>query len=401
MNKLLKIFFAAFLFSFFCINANVMAADSSPEYIRVGLLQEKDSVVISAEDNFVIKDIDNDKNYKFNKSENVTVRQSDRKVYINKKGKETTTLIVAVKNNAPVVVNNKHYRGALIIQPHKAGLTVINRLSMEDYLRGVIAEEMPYDWPTEALKAQAVAARTFALYDKKDHKHAKEGFDVCSTTDCQVYEGISAETSSTDRAVKATRGQILTYMNEPICSVFHAASGGFTENSEDVWNVTVPYLRSVDDGTEQSPYKQWSTQISIKDLSDTIAKQYKNIGTIKEIDVSNFPQTVKKNSRPKIVKFTGSNNKTVELTGTQIRNMLGLKSNNFSLTLIQDSKKIADNKKLKITKADKTMLQINGKGLGHRLGMSQWGAKSLADKGENYREILQHYYTDVKLKSIY
>ena len=81
--------------------------------------------------------------------------------------------------------------------------------------------------------------------------------------------------------------------------------------------------------------------------------------------------------------------------------MLGLKSNNFSLALIQDKKKITNDKKFKITSPNKTILQINGKGLGHRLGMSQWGAKALADKGQNYKQILQHYYTDVKLKTIY
>ena len=318
-----------------------------------------------------------------------------------KKGRETTTLIVAVKNNEPVTVNNKRYRGSLIIQPHKAGLTVINRVSLEDYLRGVVPKEMPTDWAKEALKAQAVAARTFTLYNRADRKHTKEGFDVCATTDCQVYSGISVETTSSDNAIKATRGQILTYSNEPICSVFHAASGGFTENSEDVWKVTVPYLRAVDDSTEQSPYAEWQTQISIEDFSDTIAKQYKDIGTIKEIDVSNFPQGLKKNSKPKSIKFIGSDNKSVELTATQIRSMLGLKSNNFSLELIQDKKKITNDKKLKITSPDKTILQINGKGLGHRLGMSQWGAKALADKGQNYKQILQHYYTDVKLKTIY
>lgn len=400
MIKLLKIICINIFCCFLIVNST-SAASQKQEYIRVGLLQGQETVTISAENDFVIKDIDNKKNYKYDKSKNVIVRQSERKIYIDKKGKETTTLIVAVKNNAPVIVNNQHYRGTLIIQPHKAGLTVINRLLLEDYLRGVVAKEMPYNWSKEALKAQAVAARTFALYDKTDKKHAREGFDVCATTDCQTYGGIASETSATDNAIKATSGQIITYANEPICAVFHAASGGFTENSEDVWKVTVPYLRSVDDSTEQSPYTSWSTQITIDDLSKTLARQYTNIGTIKEIDTTNFPQNIKKNSKAKVIKFTGSNKKTLELTGAQLRSLLGLKSNNFTLSLIQDKKQLKDSKKLKITKPDKTVLQINGKGLGHRLGMSQWGAKSLAEDGKKYKQILQHYYSDVSIKSIY
>lgn len=400
MYKLLKTILIPLLLCFLAINTNPAKAQSL-EYIRVGLLQGQEIVTISAENDFVIKDIDNNKNYKFDKSKNVQLRQSERKIYIDKKGKETTTLIVAVKNNAPVVVNNKHYRGTLIIQSHKAGLTVINRVLLEDYLRGVVPEEMPYNWSKEALKAQAVAARTFALYDKLNKKHTQEGFDVYATTECQVYGGIASETSSTDNAIKATSGQIITYNNEPICAVFHAASGGFTENSEDVWNVAVPYLRSIDDSSEQSPYAKWSTQININDLSKTIAHQYTNIGTIKEIDMSNFPQNIKKNSKTKVIKFTGSNKKTLELSGTQLRTLLGLKSNNFSFSLIQDKKQLKDSKKLKIDKPDKTILQIDGKGFGHRLGMSQWGAKTLADNGKNYKQILQHYYSDVSIKSIY
>lgn len=117
--------------------------------------------------------------------------------------------MVAVKDNAPVIVNGKRYRGNLIIQPHKAGLTVINRLLIDEYLYGVVPEEMPADWNMEALKAQAVAARTFALYDKLDRKHTKEGFDVCATTDCQVYGGIDSEASTTNKAIDATKEKSL------------------------------------------------------------------------------------------------------------------------------------------------------------------------------------------------
>ena len=108
----------------------------------------------------MVKDVDNKVNYKFKKMNEVNIRQKDRTVYVNKKGKETTTLVVAVKDNTPVIVNGKRYRGNLIIQPHKAGLTVINRLLIDEYLYGVVPEEMPASWNIEALKAQAVAART-------------------------------------------------------------------------------------------------------------------------------------------------------------------------------------------------------------------------------------------------
>ena len=147
----------------------------------------------------------------------------------------------------------------MIIQPHKAGLTVINRLLIDEYLYGVVPEEMPASWNIEALKAQAVAARTFALYDKLDRKHTQEGFDVCVTTDCQVYGGMDSEAATTNKAIDATKGEVIVYLNQPICSVFHAASGGQTDDSINVWNVNVPYLRAVEDKEEKKQIQNTET----------------------------------------------------------------------------------------------------------------------------------------------
>ena len=383
----------------FMVTGNTVSAKEAEPYIRVGILQRQDSVAISANNDFVVKDVDNGKNYKFDRAKVVEIKQDERKVFINKKGKETTTIVVAVKNNDPVIVNGKRYRGSLIIQPHKAGLTVINRVLIDDYLKGVIPEEMPYDWDIEALKAQAVAARTYALYDKMDRKHTKEGFDVCATTDCQVYGGIDAESSPTNNAVEQTKGQVLMYKNEPICAVFHAAAGSYTENSEDAWGVTVPYLRAVNNKEEKSPYEQWSENITVMELSRIISQNFENIGTIKQIDTSNFKQEV--GNKQKVIRFTGSNKKVVELTGAQLRSILQLNSSNFIINVTADNKKVKSGNIKRIDKPEKEVVNIIGSGLGHRLGLSQWGAKSLADKGENYRDILHHYYTNVELKTIY
>lgn len=378
------------------LNLNDVSAETQP-YIRVGLLQGQSEVNISANNDFVVKDIDNKKNYKFKQMEQVNIHQQERKVYVNKKGKETTTIVVAVKDNAPVIVNGKRYRGSLIIQPHKAGLTVINRLLIDEYLYGVIPEEMPASWHIEALKAQAIAARTFALYDKLDRKHTKEGFDVCATTDCQVYGGIDSEASSTNKAVNATKGQIITYLHQPICAVFHASSGGATEDSINVWGVKVPYLQAVDDKEEQSPYQEWTVQTTVENLNKAL-NSYGNIGTLKEIDFSNLKQDPQKASKPQMIKFIGDK-KSLELTKTQLRDLLKLKSSNFTINIAGEKTKQMPTK-LKLDKISK-QLTINGSGFGHRLGMSQWGAKSLADKGKNYQQILYHYYENVNIKKIY
>lgn len=401
MMKLVKsiLFISTIFICIFNLNSNYSIANAQDDeaYIRVGLLQGKTTINISADNDFVIKDADNNKNYKYTKGSVATISQQDRTVFVGKTGKITTTLVVAVKNDAPVSVNGQKYRGALIIQPHKTGLTVINRLPIEQYLYGVIPKEMPSTWSIEALKAQAIAARTYALYYKQQGKYRSQGFDVTNTTDSQVYGGLSAEMANSNNAVDATKGQILTYINDdPICAVFHSASGGYTENSEDVWGTTIPYLRAVDDSGEVSPYENWIKNVKISDFTRIIDNNYSDIGTIKQINIVDDSQKT-----VKAVQIVGSNKKSVEVTSTQMRNMLGLNSSNFQLNVIDDKQKVNNSAKQIIDKPDDETLNIVGSGLGHRLGMSQWGAKSLAEQGKNYQQILNHYYTNVKIKSIY
>lgn len=380
-------------------NFSVANASSQTDnsYIRVGLLQGKATVNISADNDFVIKDVDNGKNYKYTKGAVAAISQQDREVFVDKNGNVTTTLVVVAKNDSPISVNGQKYRGAFIIQPHRAGLTVINRLPIEQYLYGVIPKEMPSSWSIEALKAQAIAARTYALYYKNQGKYRNQGFDVTNTTESQVYGGLSAEMLNSNNAVNATKGQILTYVNDdPICAVFHAASGGYTENSEDVWGTSIPYLRAVNDSGEKSPYENWIKNVKVSDFNRIIDNSYSDIGTIKQINIVDDPQKT-----VKAVQIVGSNKKSVEVTSTQMRNMLGLNSSNFQLNVIDDKAKVNKDTQQTIDKPDNETLNIVGSGFGHRLGMSQWGAKSLAEQGKNYQQILTHYYTNVTIKSIY
>lgn len=142
-------------------------------------------------------------------------------------------------------LDGRRYRGALELRHRGGGLTAVNIVPVDGYLRSVVPEEMPVDWPAEAIKAQSVAARSFALASRG--RHASEGYDLCTTTHCQLYTGTAAEKSASDAAIKATRGEVLTYGGKPIEALFHTDSGGMTENSEDVWGSHVPYLRAAKD----------------------------------------------------------------------------------------------------------------------------------------------------------
>ena len=278
------------------------------------------------------------------------------------------------KSDGGLALDGRRYRGALELRHRGAGLTAVNIVPVDDYLLSVVPEEMPTDWPAEALKAQSVAARSFAL--KSRGRHAAEGYDLCTTTHCQLYKGIASEKTASTAAVRATRGEVLTYGGQPI------DSGGMTESSEDVWGNPIPYLRAVRDtplGT-----MPWTKTMSTADLEKKLAAKGHNIGRLRAIELS--PLAIGRaakdrtaSGRVKAMTVTGTKG-SVTLSGTAWRSLLGLKSALFSAKLTKDS------------------VTFTGFGAGHGLGISQWGAKRLAETGKSYADILHHYYTGVTLQ---
>ena len=284
------------------------------------------------------------------------------------------------KSDEGLALDGRRYRGALELRHRGAGLTAVNIVPVDDYLLSVVPEEMPTDWPAEALKAQSVAARSFAL--KSRGRHAAEGYDLCTTTHCQLYKGIASEKTASTAAVRATRGEVLTYGGQPIEALFHTDSGGMTESSEDVWGNPIPYLRAVRDtplGT-----MPWTKTMSTAALEQKLAAKGHNIGRLRAIELS--PLAVGRaakdrtaSGRVKAMTVTGTKG-SVTLSGTAWRSLLGLKSTLFSAKLTKDS------------------VTFTGFGAGHGLGISQWGAERLAEAGKSYADILHHYYTGVTLQ---
>lgn len=280
-------------------------------------------------------------------------------------------------------LNGRRYRGALELRHKGGGLTAVNIVPVDDYLRSVVPEEMPVDWPAEAIKAQSVAARSFAL--ASCGRHAGEGYDLCTTTHCQLYTGTAAEKSASNAAIKATRGEVLTYGGKPIESLFHTDSGGMTENSEDVWGSHVPYLRAAKDTpTKTMP---WTKTISRADLERKLAAKGHAIGKVRSLVLS--PLTIGRSAkdrtasgRVKTMTVKGTKG-TATLSGTTWRSLLGLKSTLFDAKLTKDA------------------VTFTGYGSGHGLGISQWGAERMAAKGASYAEILHHYYTGTTLQQLY
>lgn len=294
-------------------------------------------------------------------------------------------LIVTEKSgeSAPLLgVNGNLYRGALILRPvntvNAAGPTtvmrVINLVALEDYLLSVVPSEVPSGWPLEVLKAQAIAARSYACANLGKHK--VDGYDVKCTVEDQVYRGVSAEAESTNLACAQTSGLVLKHNNKVISAFFHSTSGGSTELAETVWGKNVPYLKAVADFDDASPHFNWQKSYSVDKLAAQLFSPPEPLLAV--FVVGRHPGDSK---RAKDILFVGQNNSRL-LSGTEVRRILNLPSTQFS-----------------IYQAENNYI-LSGRGFGHGLGLSQWGGKALADSGYNAGQILSYYYRDITIESL-
>ncbi|MDP3058256.1 MAG: SpoIID/LytB domain-containing protein, partial [bacterium] len=291
--------------------------------------------------------------------------------------------------------------------------TAINVLDVEEYLRGVVAKEMPASWPIEALKAQAVAARSYAILQAS--RHAKSGYGLCRTVHCQVYGAILGEYPSTDMAVWQTRGQIITFNGKVIDAVYHSSAAGHTLNSEQVWANAVPYLRAV--AIPEEPKYYWTKKIPWRDLQKKISTKSGSFHLYDiKIEIIDSYQRVQSVS----IKSIGG---VETIPATTLRSKVGsayFLSTKFQIRL-HFSKHTADasGSKLIISLLQNDILgyhggvysvifpeqplvvEFLGEGYGHGVGMSQWGAYGLATRGYSYQKILERFYSQVKITSNY
>ncbi len=283
----------------------------------------------------------------------------------------------------PLVVDGVAYRGSIEVFFNPLGVAVaVNDVDLEEYLRGTVPNELhPARFPQlEALKAQTVAARTFAYYHLGFN--VKRGFDVYSDERSQVYSGIKVEQPLTDQAIAETRGIIATYDGKAILAVYSSTCGGKTESYAGMFQKDLPYLKGgVECADEISPFHSWEMKCLGSKIEASLNRTAE-FGRLRKIE------PVKKGVSGRIIemKVIGSQGDAV-LKGNQVRFTLGVRSN-F----------IVDLETEKDRKGNITELLVKGKGWGHGVGLCQFGAVELALKGYNYERILKHYYQDIDLK---
>ena len=257
---------------------------------------------------------------------------------------------------------------------------VVEKVPLEEYVYGVVSSEVPVSFEVDALKAQAVASRTYVMYAMQNNKDKE--FDVYDSVNSQVYNSdeelkekwgdkYQEYSNKIKKVIVDTKGEYLMYDNKIIEAFFFSTSTGYTENSEEVFSEQLPYLRSVESAwDESSPSFNSETEINKKDFYNKLGISYSN-----NLDVSDVEKTG--SGRIKSLKINGNNFK-----GVDVRTKLGLRSTFFTFYDNGDN------------------IIVKTKGYGHGVGMSQYGAEGMALAGFKYEDIIKYYYTGVEIKKI-
>lgn len=349
------------------------------------------------------------------------------------------SIVIGSGNNheSIVQVDKNKYRDYIKFLIKGNYIDIINHVELEHYLYGVVPREMGSSFPLEALKAQAIIARSYTLANI--NYHLGDGYNLCDTTHCQVYGAYDNETIITNQAVDQTYGQYITYNGNVISANYHSNSGGITEDSGNAWSQSLPYLSSIEDVfSNDAPNSSWNFSLSISDIQSKLASSGIDLGQINNIEILETTDA----NRVLSLRIDGSKGEKI-ITGSQLRSLLGattLKSTWFtvskkggyenskayvingsnsypveidlSVAYIKDSgrdlmvNRSTVNRARSIDKTTQlestyssapTTFVFNGRGYGHGVGMSQYGAREMANQGYNYEDIITHYYTGIEI----
>jgi len=350
----------------------------SPPVVRIRILEGRESIEIDANGPYEIKGramvgFFNLPQRAEATSEGININQElfGNEIRVKPKGK-----------NFFIIIDNRRYRGEVLIQQKGSLLEVINQLSVDEYLYGVIKLEISPAWPLPSVEAQAIAARTYALKKVREALAKNQEYYISNTVDDQVYGGVEAEDPQAIEAVNSTRGKVLTYQGELINAHYHCCCGGYTADSKDVWGKEFPYLQAKpDEFCKESPHYNWELRIEVEKVAKILKENGYSIERIYRIE----PVSHDEGGRVKELYIEHRGGKKY-IKGTELRKLIGpdrLKSTLFTV------KRYAN------------YFVFTGRGSGHGVGMCQWGAKGMADKGYSTEEILQFYYPGTRIEKLY
>jgi stage II sporulation protein D len=366
-----------FLFIFLSLG---VGAQESPQ-IRVAIIRDAREVGVSVHTGpYEVLDVSSHRSLRRGRVlKAVKIRAAAEGLIWGDQELKVRSILIQTKNKAGIEINKRLYRGDIRVSRDASGkLLVVNILDLEAYIQGVLVLEISTKWPMDAIKAQAVAARTYAVYQRELMK-AKD-YDVTADTSSQMYGGRTSEKSKTNRAVRFTKGEVLTYKGKVFPAFFHATCGGLTEDASELWNTGIAPLAGgrVCSFCIGSPHYHWKASMSLSDIAGKLRDKLLWRGVLADLSAKDRTPM----GRIRTLSLVDAQGRATDIPAKEFRHALGpdvIRSTNFSLTL------------------EKETVVFSGKGWGHGVGLCQWGALGMSKEGSSYVDILAFYYPGAKI----
>ncbi|MFA5119154.1 MAG: SpoIID/LytB domain-containing protein [Candidatus Omnitrophota bacterium] len=340
--------------------------------VRVRIMQDAASLILTIKGAYKIEDAAAQKVLSQGKNLHATVTIEKNNILIGNTRFSSSKIYIRPADADSITINGRKFKGGIeLLKKDKASFSVINFIDLEEYIKGVLFHESSHYWPAEALKAQAIVCRSFALFQMQEN--TKSDYDVTSDIYSQMYGGSTSERYRTNRAVEETREQVITYRGKIFPAYYHATCAGSTEDASALWNTDIPPLKGVACGfCKGSPHYRWHLVLPENTLREKLAQsgyKFKKINAV---------TSAHKDASGRITELTISGGeKSLKLSGKDFRSSLGpnlIKSLQFEVS------------------AAGCDFVFEGLGWGHGVGFCQWGAYFMAKEGRSCREILAYYY---------
>ncbi|KPK97674.1 MAG: hypothetical protein AMJ95_07730 [Omnitrophica WOR_2 bacterium SM23_72] len=371
MKSVWRILFLIFIIQVSASTFQYVACQEESRYVRVAVFQEERSLRVKLKAPFEITD-SSGKVILSGNSLRTTVIAQKGGIALAGEFFNVSSLIIRVDDHSFISVNDRLFRGEIhFLRGKKDTLTVVNRIDIEDYVKGILYHEASHYWPMEALMAQAVVSRTYVLYQMEKNK-AKD-FDVTSDIYSQVYGGRTSERYRTNRAVEQTKGKILNFKGKVFPTFFSATCGGHTEASFALWKIDIAPLKGVVCGfCKDSPHFRWHYVLTLDEIQEKLEQGGIQTGPIKYLAISGRNES----GRVRDLKIITAD-REMKVAAKDFRNLIGvniIRSTRFNVNVVnQDA-------------------VFEGTGWGHGVGLCQWGAYFMAKQGRTHEQILKYYY---------
>jgi stage II sporulation protein D len=374
------IIISVFLLATFCVLFSICRAQTA-ECIRVLISSEVTSVRLKIIGTYEVVDLLQNKVFYQGENLKATVIVYKDKFLLGNTETYSPKILIRAKEPEALVINGQRFRGDLaLIKKERGEFLVINYIELDDYIKGILYHEASHYWPMEALKAQAVACRTYALYQRQNS--VSLDYDVTKDIYSQVYGGRSSERQRTSRAVEQTTGLILTYQDKIFPAYFHATCAGHTEDASLLWDINLLPLKGVVcKFCRQSPHFDWHCVLTLAEIEEKLNNAGHKISRINDIVILSRDDS----GRVLDLKII-MDGREKKISAKDLRNIIGpniIRSTNFTVKVIDGDS------------------VFEGLGWGHGVGLCQWGAYFMAKEGYSAEEILQYYYPGSKLSTAY